>query len=197
MLNRHLIRIITDYIRDIDLNVDIDIDMAMIFKGDIINLVRNEEIPESFYIKNEEYFKPYIEFFIQKKNFPLEFIKKHFDFKEHLYAVICNPNTPHLFLDDCLDKLNEFHWNVLLEKNKVIPFWWYEKHIETILKFLTPRKLYYLFKKSDITESFIENYMIKLGLYYWFDIIENSKLSYSFYLKHKSLIPDNLWDFKN
>ena len=192
-LNKHLIKIITDYIRDIDLNVDIDID---IFDNDIINLIKNEEITESFYIKNEEHFKPYIEFFIHRTNFPLEFIKRNINWRQHLYQIVCNPNTPYLFYDDYLDKLNEFHWKILLEINKVIPFWWYEKHIETILKFLTVAKLYYLFKNSEITETFIENYMIKNNINYWHDIINNSKLSYSFYLKHKLLIPDNLWNSK-
>jgi|SRR5271156_3919950 hypothetical protein len=222
-LNKHLIKIITEYLGDNN-NIEFDIEMSnfnLLGNDQIIQLVLNENIPESFYFKHERKFQLYIDYFIKKKNFPIKFIKKHMIKHLHFNKILYyNSNAPYLFLDEYVDTFSDHQWQGIIRNNEVIPewwyekhinkfnditwqclvnskviqFWWYEKHIFKLKQFLC--NLENLFSRSDITESFIEKCLIIYGSIYWNNILEYSNLQYSFYLKHKSKIPLYLWNSK-
>ena len=108
-----------------------------------------------------------------------------------------NPYVPHLFLDDYIDEFYDVDWATIIRNNKIIPFWWYEKHFDKFKDFFLYFQINTLLIHPDITESFIEKWLNFYETIYWDDIITNSKLQYSFYLKHKSKIPLIFMGFKS
>lgn len=183
MLNKYLISIITDYVgTNIDVGIDIEFDKSN--ENQIFSLIENEDIQESFYLKYEETFKLYIEkylrLFIKKRNIPFNFLKKHLK-KNLLVEIIYIPTIPYTFYDHFVNDLRANEWYYIVQSNKVIPFWWYEKNIDKILKYLQEFQAFNMLAKyQNITEKFVEKYYLDPENNHWPEIVKHSQLSYSF-----------------
>ena len=163
MLNRYLIQIITEYVGYID-NTEFDIEFNKLDENQIFSLIENEDIPESFYLKHEKtfeyYIKKYLNHFMKKKNIPFDFLKRNLN-KDLLIQIVDIPTIPHTFYDHFVNDFRGNEWYYLIENNKVIPFWWYEKHIDKILKHLMEFQAFnILIKYQNVNEKFIEKYCL-------------------------------------